>query len=110
VEASIVDAEDGQTSRTIALPDELVTLVERGAAFEWHSEIQVNLVRQASLLGIKLTSLDQVLSQLLAWMAILDHFEDAVSTIPRRISSSDDLRSLGHFAGRIWISSIRQNS
>ncbi len=60
--------------------------------------------------GIKLTSLDQVLSQLLAWMAILDHFEDAVSTIPRRISSSDDLRSLGHFAGRIWTSSIRQNS
>jgi len=44
VEASISDAADGQITRAIALPDELVAIVEQGALLDWHSETTISPV------------------------------------------------------------------
>ena len=64
-EASIVDVEDGQARQMVALPDDLVSIIERGPVSDWHTEV----------------GLVAALSQLLTWMAILDHFEDASRTL-----------------------------
>jgi hypothetical protein len=63
VEASVAEAEEGQASRTIALPQKLEEVVRYGVGVDWHGEV----------------SIPAILGQLLAWMAILDHFDDAVS-------------------------------
>jgi hypothetical protein len=44
VEASVSKAEEGQASRTIALPEELVGIVRSGLAFDWYSEEAVSMV------------------------------------------------------------------
>ena len=65
VESSIADVEDAQTMQIAALPGELVSIIERGPVSDWHIEVGVVAA----------------LSQLLAWMAILDHFDDASRTL-----------------------------
>lgn len=64
VEASVAEAEEGHASKEIVLPAGLITIVGEGKAIDWQSELEI----------------PSVLAQLLGWMAILDHFEDAVST------------------------------
>ncbi|KAK8854764.1 hypothetical protein IAR55_003503 [Kwoniella newhampshirensis] len=61
VEASVAEAEEGRAPGTIELPKQLVAIVEQGLTIDWHGEVGM-----ATILG-----------QLLAWMAVLDHFEDA---------------------------------
>ncbi|WWC90682.1 uncharacterized protein L201_005618 [Kwoniella dendrophila CBS 6074] len=61
VEASVAEAEEGHQHRTIELPQDLVKIVGEGLKIEWLTEIEIHTV----------------LGQLLAWLAILDHFEDA---------------------------------
>ncbi|WWD19092.1 hypothetical protein CI109_103550 [Kwoniella shandongensis] len=61
VETSVAEAEEGHAHRTIELPNELVGIVEQGLAIDWHGEVGISAI----------------LGQLLSWMAILDHFEDA---------------------------------
>ncbi|WWD02614.1 hypothetical protein V865_000654 [Kwoniella europaea PYCC6329] len=65
VEASIAEAEEGHQHRTIELPKELVDIVGEGLKIDWMGEIEVYTV----------------LGQLVAWLAILDHFEDASRTL-----------------------------
>ncbi|RSH88769.1 hypothetical protein EHS25_002997 [Saitozyma podzolica] len=65
VEASVAEAEEGLASRTIALPQELEEVVRYGVDVDWHGEV----------------SIPAILGQLLAWMAILDHFDDASRTL-----------------------------
>lgn len=70
VEASVADAEDGHASkRTIELAQEVVDVVKQGKGVAW-SDV-------ASHDGAHLV----ILGQLLAWMTLFDHFEDAVSTL-----------------------------
>lgn len=63
VEASISEVEEDKPTRIIDLPQGLVEIIERGVTVDWHEEPAVDLV----------------LGQLLAWMSVLDHFDDAVS-------------------------------
>lgn len=63
VEASVAQAQEGHAERTIEMAKELVDVVKIGTEVNWHGELGVPLV----------------LGQLLAWMSILDYFEDAVS-------------------------------
>lgn len=96
VEASVAEAEEGQASRTIALPQELEEVVRYGVDVDWHGEV----------------SIPAILGQLLAWMAILDHFDDAVSQptkLPRR-GAWLTLSSRARFAGHISTSSTRRSS
>jgi len=64
VDASISDVQDDQPARKIELPEGLVEIVRKGEAVDWHEEPAMELV----------------LGQLLAWMSVLDHFDDAVSS------------------------------
>ena len=64
VEASVAEAEEGHASRSIVLPAELMSIVEHGAEVDW-----------------QITSIPVALAQLLAWLAVLDHFEDASRTL-----------------------------
>lgn len=64
VEASVVDVQEDQPARKIELPQGLVEIVQKGQAVDWHEEPAMELV----------------LGQLLAWMSVLDHFDDAVSS------------------------------
>lgn len=66
VEASVAQAQEGHAERTIEMAKELVDVVKIGSEVNWHGELGVSLV----------------LGQLLAWMSILDYFEDAVSAQP----------------------------
>lgn len=82
VETSVSEAEDPQTTRTVALPGDLMSIVEKGLLLDWHQDVDirdVSLLRRATCWVLT----NQVLSQLLAWMAILDHFDDAVSVALR---------------------------
>lgn len=63
VEASVTDVEDDKPARVIELPQGLMDIVQRGVTVDWHEE----------------PAADFVLGQLLAWMTVLDHFDDAVS-------------------------------
>nr|XP_018261516.1 uncharacterized protein I303_05954 [Kwoniella dejecticola CBS 10117]OBR83674.1 hypothetical protein I303_05954 [Kwoniella dejecticola CBS 10117] len=65
VEASVAEAEEGHTPRTIELPQDLVKIVEAGLRTEWMGDVEIHII----------------LGQLLAWLAILDHFEDASRTL-----------------------------
>ncbi|WVW85588.1 hypothetical protein I302_107626 [Kwoniella bestiolae CBS 10118] len=65
VEASVAEAEEGHQHRTIELPKELVEIVGEGQKIDWMGEVEIYTV----------------LGQLLAWLAILDHFEDASRTL-----------------------------
>ncbi|WVQ82306.1 hypothetical protein IAT38_004434 [Cryptococcus sp. DSM 104549] len=65
VEASVADAEDGKKSREIVLSKELMSVVREGLGVDWHASVDVSMV----------------LAQLLAWMSILDYFEDASRTL-----------------------------
>lgn len=71
VEASVSQAQDGSVSRTIALPKGLTDVIDDSRSKDWYGEVGVSLA----------------LSQLLAWMAVLDHFDDAVSLL--RLSGAD---------------------
>ena len=63
VEASISDSEEAQASTTITLPSAITEVASRGSALNSQPE----------------PMLSETIAQLLAWMAILDYFEDAVS-------------------------------
>ncbi|EAL20617.1 hypothetical protein CNBE3250 [Cryptococcus deneoformans B-3501A] len=65
VEASVAQAQEGHAERTIEMAKELVDVVKIGSEVNWHGELGVSLV----------------LGQLLAWMSILDYFEDASRTL-----------------------------
>ncbi|WVR00029.1 hypothetical protein IAU59_007171 [Kwoniella sp. CBS 9459] len=65
VEASVAEAEEGHKHRTIELPSNLVGIVEQGLNVDWHGDIEIA----------------PTMSQLLAWLAILEHFEDASLTL-----------------------------
>ena len=66
VETQVAEVEDeGKSTRVIELPTALVEIVKLGAKIDWHDEPDISFV----------------LGQLLAWMAILDHFEDASRTL-----------------------------
>ncbi|OCF39032.1 hypothetical protein I317_07169 [Kwoniella heveanensis CBS 569] len=65
VEASVAEAEEGHKHRTIELPSNLIGIVEQGLNVNWHGEIEIA----------------PTMSQLLAWLAILEHFEDASLTL-----------------------------
>ncbi|WVF72830.1 hypothetical protein IAT40_007648 [Kwoniella sp. CBS 6097] len=65
VEASVAEAEEGHKHRTIELPSNLVDIVEQGLNVDWHGESEIA----------------STMSQLLAWLAILEHFEDASLTL-----------------------------
>ncbi|WWC71538.1 uncharacterized protein I206_105496 [Kwoniella pini CBS 10737] len=65
VEASIAEAGEGHTHRTIELPKELVQIVDEGLNTDWMGEAEIHTI----------------LGQLLAWQAVLDHFEDASRTL-----------------------------
>nr|KIR46016.1 hypothetical protein I312_04558 [Cryptococcus bacillisporus CA1280] len=65
VEASVAQAQEGHAERTIEMAKELVDVVKIGTEVNWHGELGVPLV----------------LGQLLAWMSILDYFEDASRTL-----------------------------
>ena len=60
VEASIDEAEEGHATRSIQLPHSIMDLVQD--RIDWQE-----------------ASIETTMCRLLAWMAILDHFEDAVS-------------------------------
>jgi hypothetical protein len=81
VEASVAEAQEGHAERVIQLPDEVMTVAELGRGVDWHGEVQVDVVRKPA----ENATHRQVLSQLLSWMAILDHFDDAVSTSIKRV-------------------------
>ncbi|KAL7422810.1 hypothetical protein Q5752_002106 [Cryptotrichosporon argae] len=63
VEAAVADE---PVSTDVRLPAALVDIVECGRAVNWMAES---------------VTIEQVLGQLLAWMAILDHFDDASRTL-----------------------------
>jgi hypothetical protein len=67
VEASVAEAEEGHQHRIITLPAELIDLATAGIGHDWLAE--------------DAPSVSHVLCQLLAWLAILDHFEDASRTL-----------------------------
>lgn len=67
VEASVAEAEEGHSSEEIKLPTELTDIALTAQGVDWHAEDQVTI--------------HHVLSQLLTWMTILDHFEDASRTL-----------------------------
>ena len=67
VEASVAEAEEGHTSRAITLPADLVDLASAGIGQDWLSDIP--------------PTVSDILCQLLAWLGILDHFEDASRTL-----------------------------
>jgi len=64
-EVSVSEVEDNQPARKIELPEGLVGIVQQGQAVDWHEEPAMELV----------------LGQLLAWMSVLDHFDDAVCLV-----------------------------
>jgi hypothetical protein len=67
VEAAVVSEENDDAphaEKIITFPPELVEILEAGRGFDWQAET---------------TSLQFVMAQLLAWMAVMDHFDDAVS-------------------------------
>ncbi|RXK41130.1 hypothetical protein M231_01533 [Tremella mesenterica] len=64
VEVSVAEAQDGHITQSINLPQELITLVGSGVRTDWYT-----------------ASIPSILGQLLAWMAILDHFDDASRTL-----------------------------
>lgn len=67
VEASVSDVQHDEKqmpAKTIELPKEVVDIAAEGMQVDWHSDLEVHTV----------------LGQLLSWMAIIDHFDDAVST------------------------------
>ena len=59
----MTDVDEDKPTRVIELPQGLVEIVQRGVTVDWHEE----------------PAADLVLGQLLAWMSVLDHFDDAVS-------------------------------
>ncbi|WVR07509.1 hypothetical protein IAU60_004551 [Kwoniella sp. DSM 27419] len=65
VEASVAEAEEGHTHRSIELPSALISIVEQGLNVDWHGDVEI----------------PTILSQLLAWLAVLEHFEDASLTL-----------------------------
>ncbi|KAK4688698.1 E3 ubiquitin-protein ligase listerin, partial [Tremellales sp. Uapishka_1] len=65
VEASVAEADEGHAARTIALPQEIMAILEIGRLVDWHFGVKVEMLS----------------SQLLSWMAILDHFEDASTSL-----------------------------
>jgi hypothetical protein len=66
VEASVAEAEEGHTSKAITLPSDLIDLAAAGIGHDWLDEVP---------------TVSHALSQLLAWLAIMDHFEDASRTL-----------------------------
>ena len=44
VEASVAEAEEGQTSREIVLPRDLVRIVEQGVSVEWSTGSEIPFV------------------------------------------------------------------
>lgn len=58
-------AEEEAPAESITLPDELIAIVDAGRAVDWH----------------ELATIPAVTTQLLAWMAVLDHFDDASRTL-----------------------------
>jgi hypothetical protein len=87
VEGSVAEAEEGHVPKEIFLPAGLVDIVR--APVEWYSELAVSTA----------------LAHLLGWMAILDHFDDAVS---KMIGAADV--SLELCAGHILTRSTRPSS
>ncbi|ORX38482.1 hypothetical protein BD324DRAFT_607949 [Kockovaella imperatae] len=73
VEATIGD-EAAEETQSIQLPASLIKILEDGASIDWQDP-----------------QIPQVVTQILAWMAILDHFDDASRTI--RSAYMDQLRS-----------------
>lgn len=63
VEASVAD-EPEENPRQITLPEHLVSIVDAGRGVDWEE-----------------SDVPTVLGQLLAWMAFLDHFDDASRTL-----------------------------
>jgi len=64
----VTEVEEDKPARIIELPQGLIEIVQRGVTVDWHEE----------------PSADLVLGQLLAWMSVLDHFDDAVSVAKTR--------------------------
>ncbi|WVO13469.1 hypothetical protein L204_101086 [Cryptococcus depauperatus] len=65
LEASVVENQGAHQEKTLQLAKELIEVIKIGFEIDWHGELGVSLV----------------LGQLLAWMAILDYFEDASRTL-----------------------------
>jgi hypothetical protein len=82
VETSVAEAEDGHAVAPITLPSELVAIMEKGRNIDWTGDISMAQVsRPVSSFIFRFAYTVQVLAQLLAAMAVLDHFEDAVSSV-----------------------------
>lgn len=51
VEASVAEAQEGHAERSIALPTDLMEIVEIGRGVDWHGQVQVDVVSSTSRLG-----------------------------------------------------------
>lgn len=65
VEASVAEAEEGHGHRTINLPEQLVASATDAKLQDWTADMRVSVA----------------LGQILTWLAILDHFDDASRTL-----------------------------
>lgn len=65
VEADVAKEDEEAPQREIKIPQQLISIVEAGRAVDW----------------FEMSDVEIVLGQLLAWMAVLDHFDDASRTV-----------------------------
>ncbi|TXT13101.1 hypothetical protein VHUM_01502 [Vanrija humicola] len=65
VEAAVAKEDEEQPQQQITIPQQLISIVEAGRAVDW----------------FEMSDIEIVLGQLLAWMAVLDHFDDASRTV-----------------------------
>lgn len=49
VETSVSEVEDGQASRTIALPPDLMEIVDKGLLLDWHQDVDIRDVRSCPM-------------------------------------------------------------
>lgn len=62
VEASVQEAEEGHAARTIELPADLMSIVEKGLVLDWHQDVDirdVGLLQQGQASGGGLADRDR---------------------------------------------------